>query len=110
MSPAETAQDILDTIPSIIPCCDGSTQPVPTRTMQALRDAVRDAVEEQRLVTSLLHRLKPIAAQWVVRMQAEADGSAVMNNGKPNAVSEQWLLSAREILHSLNARLGGEDD
>ena len=110
MTPAETAQDILTTIPTIIPCCDASTQPVCTRTMQALRDAVRDMVEEERLVTNLLYRLKPIAAQWVVRMQAEADGSAVLNNGVPNPVSEQWLMSAREILHSLNARLGGEDD
>lgn len=109
MTPAQTANDILNTIPAFVPCCNGK-QEVSTAAIAALRDAVRNAVEEEELVTRLLARLRPVAAQNVVRMQAEADGSAVMNGGQPNPVSEQWLVNAREILHSLNARLGVNND
>lgn len=102
MTPATTALDILGTIPDFAPCCDNK-QEVSTHTMAALREAVRNAVEEERLLHSLLHRLRPIAEQHYTRMRGEA-------NANPNPVTEHWLGQAREIFHSLNARIGGNDD
>ncbi len=108
MTPAQTALDILNTIPAIVPCCSGE-QSVPSTTLNALRESVQNAVDEEQIVYRILQRAKPVAAAHVVRMQAEADG-AVALAGKPNAVSEEWLSQARELLYSINARLGGNDD
>jgi hypothetical protein len=108
MTPAQTALDIMQTIPRVVPCCNG-TQAVSAATLNALRDAVQNAAEEEQIIYRILQRARPVAAAHVVRMQAEADG-AVALGGKPNFVSEEWLSQARELLFSINARLGGNDD
>jgi len=102
MTPADTALDILNTIPEFVPCCDHK-QEISTRTMAALRDAVRNAVEEERLLHGLLHRLRPLAEAHYSRMQGEADAN-------PNTVTEHWVGQAREIVHSINARIGTPND
>lgn len=102
MTPADTALDILNTIPEFAPCCDHK-QEVSTRTMAALREAVRNAVEEERLVHGLLHRLRPLAESHYARMRGEADTN-------PNSVTEHWVEQAREIIHSISARIGVSDD
>lgn len=108
MTPAQTAADIIQTIPNVLPCCSGE-QPVPLRTIDSLREAVGNAVEEERLLYSILQRCRPVIQQHVVRMQAEADGAAALT-GSPNPVSEHWLQEARELLMSVNARIGGDRD
>lgn len=102
MTPAQTALDILNTIPAYIPCCDHK-QEIPTRTIDAIRNAVTDAVEDERLVYALLHRLRPLVEQHYARMRGEA-------NVNSNSVTEHWASQARELMHSVNARLGVNDD
>jgi anaerobic glycerol-3-phosphate dehydrogenase len=102
MTPAQTALDILTTIPDGVQVGD-HTQQVSTRTMSVLRDAVRNSVEEERLLHGLLHRLRPLAESHYARMQGEAQTN-------PNNVTEHWASAAREMVHSLNARLGVQDD
>jgi len=108
MTPAQNALDIMQTIPALVPCCAGS-QAVPSATLNALREAVQNAADEEAILHRILQRAKPVAAAHVVRMQAEADG-AVALSGKTNPASEEWLTQARELLFSINARLGGNDD
>ena len=108
MTPAQMAADILATVPRTIPCCAG-TQPVEVKTLESLRDAVQNAVVEEELVHRILARCRPVIRAHVVRMQAEADGAAALQ-GKPNATSEEWLQSARELAMSVDARLGVLND
>lgn len=104
MSPIQIAADILATIPRIVPCCSG-TQQVPAQTLEALRNAISDAADEERILYGTLHRCLPLVRANVVRMQAEADGAASLD-GKPNPTAEQWLVHARELFHAVNARVG----
>ncbi len=108
MSPAQTALDIIETVPAVVPCCSGD-QAVPSSTIAALREAVRNAAEDERIMARILARALPVAQAHVGRMQAEADG-AVALNGKPHPVSEELLLQARELLYSIRARVGVSDD
>lgn len=108
MTPAQTALDILNTIPALVPCCSGE-QSVPSVTLNALREAVQNAADEEQIVHRILMRARPVAQAHVVRMQAEADG-AVALSGKTHPASEEWLRQARELLFSIEARIGGSDD
>ena len=108
MTPAQTAVDIMQTIPALVPCCAGE-QSVSVSTLSALREAVQNAADEEQVVHRILLRMKPVAQAHVVRMQAEADG-AVALSGKPHPVSEEWLAQAKELLQSINARLGPNED
>lgn len=111
MSPIETAADILSTIPRIASCCGPSeTQPVPCAALDAIREAVSNAADEEQIQSRILARTLPVLRANVIRMQAQADVDAAKNGGTPNTYSEEWLRQARELLLAVEARLGVQND
>lgn len=111
MTPIQTAADILSTIPQVASCCGAvETQPVYCSVITALREAVANAADEEEIQMRLLARAMPILRNNVIRMQAQADADAVANGGTPNSTSEEWLRQARELLMSVEARLGVAND
>lgn len=102
MTSAQTALDILGTIPAFVPCCDHK-QEVSTRTIAALRDSVQNAVEEERHARAVMLRLLPLTQQHYDRMRGE-------NAANPNSVTDHWLAQANELLQNLNAILNQTTD
>lgn len=104
MTPVQTAHDILSTLP--VPGDDPkSIQFVSSATMMALRNAIASACDEEECVYRLLARCRGILHQHVIRCQVQADADAALG-GTTHPRSEQALLDARELIASVDARLG----
>jgi hypothetical protein len=108
MTPTQTAHDILGTIP-VAGESAGSVQIVAIRTLNSLRQAIANAVDEEECLHRLLARCRALAYQQVIRCQVQADADAAME-GAVHPRSEDALVQARELLASLDARLGVEND
>jgi len=108
MTPTQTAHDILGTIP-VAGESAGSVQIVAIRTLNSLRHAIANAVDEEECLHRLLARCRALAYQQVIRCQVQADADAAME-GAVHPRSEDALVQARELLASLDARLGVEND
>jgi hypothetical protein len=109
MSPVQTITDLLSTIPATLDCCGSGTQAVSMTTLNGLRDAAKNATDEEECVCRLLARCRSIVREHVMRCQVQADVDASLS-GKPHARSEEALQSARELLHAIEARLGVDLD
>ncbi len=108
MTPTQTAHDILGTI-QVAAESAGSVQIVAIRTLNSLRQAIANAVDEEECLHRLLARCRGLAYQQVIRCQVQADADAAME-GAVHPRSEDALVQARELLASLDARLGVEND
>ncbi len=108
MTPTQTAHDILGTI-QVAAESAGSVQIVAIRTLNSLRQAIANAVDEEECLHRLLARCRALAYQQVIRCQVQADADAAME-GAVHPRSEDALVQARELLASLDARLGVEND
>ena len=108
MTPAQTAQDILNTIP-VADESKGGVQIVAIRTLSSLRTAVSNAVDEEECLHRLLARCRVIAYQHVIRCQVVADAEAALGSDN-HPRSEDALANARELMASLDARLGINND
>jgi hypothetical protein len=108
MTPAQTVSDILATIP---PAGDDpkAVQFVSTATMKALRAAATNAVDEEECLHRMLARCRGIVYQHVIRCQVQADADAALGEN-PHPRSEHLLVDARELLASVDARLGVDND
>jgi hypothetical protein len=95
MTPAQTALDIVRAIPVVLPCCDGY-QSVPSVTLNALRDAVKNAAEEELMVHYILRRCKPIV-------------QAALNSLR-QATTPDEVEFVDGLLHAIDARIGVADD
>jgi hypothetical protein len=109
MSPVQTIADLMSTIPANMDCCGSGMQSVSMATLNGLRDAARNATDEEECVCRLLARCRTIAREHLIRCQVQADADASLG-GKPHPRSEEALQSARELLHAIEARLGVEHD
>ena len=109
VTPVQTVADLVSTIPSISACCGQQGQEVSYATLHALRQAVANATDEEECVVRLLARCRCIVREHVIRCQVQADADAAYG-GHPHPRSEEALTSARELLHSIEARLGVADD
>lgn len=108
MTPAQTAKDILETLPP--PSADPkSIQFVRSATMSALRHAIWSACDNEECLHRILARCRAVVHQHVIRAQVQADADAALE-GKVHPRSEQALQDARELLASVEARLGLEND
>lgn len=99
MTPAQTALEI------VIAIGNG----MPGHSIHALHQAVSDARDEEVCVHRILARCRGIAHQHVIRCQVQADADAALG-GTAHPRSEQALLDARELLASIEARLGVNND
>jgi ABC-type proline/glycine betaine transport system permease subunit len=95
MTPAQTALDIVRAIPVVLPCCDGN-QSVPSVTLNALRDSVQDAADEEALVHFILRRCKPL-------VQAVLDGVR-------HITPQDEVDAVERLLRDIDARIGVDDD
>lgn len=98
MTPAQTIADLLSTIPD-------NAETIPAMLMDALRTASRNACDEEECVHRLLAGCRRVVMREVVRCQVQADADAAAM-GKPHPRSEEALAVSREMLHSIDARLG----
>ncbi len=108
MTPTQTAHDILGTI-QVAAESAGSVQMIPIRTIASLRQAISNALDEEECLHRLLARCRGLAYQNVIRCQVQADADAALE-GQTHPRSEDALVQARELLASLDARLGVEND
>lgn len=108
MTPIQTAKDILETIPRMVPCCSG-TQAVEVRTLESVREAVANAADDEEILYRLLARCRALAVQNFLHARVQADTDAALG-GAVHPRSEEVLQSARELLASLDARLGVHND
>lgn len=108
MSPTQTVSDILSTIPTA-GNDPKAVQFVSTSTLHQLRAASQNAVVEEELLHRILARCRVIVYQHVIRCQVQADADASLGE-RPNPRSEQMLMDARELLASVDARLGVDND
>ena len=108
MTPLQSARDLLDAIPRVIPCCSGM-QSVSVAALESLRDSMQNACDEEGCVHRILARCRVLAYQEVIRCRVQADADAALR-GKPHPRSEEALAQAQELLASLDARLGVNDD
>jgi ABC-type proline/glycine betaine transport system permease subunit len=95
MTPAQTASDIMQSIPALVPCCDGN-QSVPSVMLNALRDAVQNAADEEALVHFILRRCKPI-------VQTVLDGVR-------HITPQDEVDFVEQLLRDIDARIGVADD
>ncbi len=82
---------------------------IPIRTIASLRQAISNALDEEECLHRLLARCRGLAYQNVIRCQVQADADAALE-GQTHPRSEDALVQARELLASLDARLGVEND
>lgn len=108
MTPTQTVADILGTLPPA-GADPNAIQFVKAGTMKALRSASQNAVDEEELLHRILARCRVIVYQHVIRCQVQADADAALGEN-PHPRSEQMLVDARELLASVDARLGVEND
>ena len=108
MTPTQTVSDILSTIPTA-GNDPKSVQFVSTSTLHQLRGASQNAVVEEELLHRILARCRVIVYQHVIRCQVQADADASLGEN-PHPRSEQMLMDARELLASVDARLGVDND
>jgi len=99
MTPAQTARDIVASV----------QLEIPQRAAEALLRAVSDACEEEECIHRILIRSRSVIQQHVVRCHVQADADAALG-GTAHPRSEQALLDARELLASIEARLGVNND
>lgn len=109
VTPAQTIVDLLSAIPNALDCCGKGTMPVSFRIIDSLRVAANDATAEEENTYRLLARCRHVVRQHLIRCQVQADVDAA-TDGKAHARSEEALQSARELLASIEARLGVNDD
>jgi hypothetical protein len=110
MSPSQTVHDLLSTIPSVAMCCGTTTQQVSVTTLNALRTAAANACDEEECIHRMLAACRRVIQREVIRCQTQADADAAGNGGTPNARSEEALRNSRELLASIEARLGVDRD
>ena len=108
MTPAQSASDIINTIP-VASEGAGSVQIISIRTLNSLRQAIANAVDEEECLHRMLAKCRVLAHENVIRCQVQADADAAMG-GQAHPRSEEALAVAKELLASMNARLGVDKD
>lgn len=101
MTPIELIRDLLSTIPE-------ERTDVPEYIMAGLRRAASDGVDDQMCVSRLLATLRPIVHQHLIRCEIQEQVEA--SGGKVHPRSTAAIASARELLASVDARLGVDRD